>query len=181
MPGITVNWLRHCGGVVLCRWVQSVVACSAAVLLTGVLACGTCRGAAPAWVDASEYGFDAADATSALQAAIDSGAATVFVPNMGTDWIIRPIFLNSSNQEIIFAEGVVVTAKEGQFHGLTDTLFTARDQDGITLIGYGATLRMHKDDYLGPDYTHSEFRNALRFYSLQQYNGAGTDAAGYGR
>ena len=40
-------------------------------------------------VDASKYGngFNAIGATVALQGAIDSKADTVFVPNMGTDWI----------------------------------------------------------------------------------------------
>jgi len=117
-------------------------------------------------VDALTFGFDPADATSALQAAIDTGAQTVIVPNMGTDWIIRPVFLNNSNQEIIFEEGVVVTAKVGEFHGQADSLFSGWSRENITITGYGATLRMQKQDYLGPDYTWSESRMGLRFYSF---------------
>ena len=38
-------------------------------------------------VKASSFGFDPADATRALQAAIDSGAAKVIVDNPGKPWI----------------------------------------------------------------------------------------------
>ena len=58
------------------------------------------------------WGFDPEDATEALQAAIDSGAKKVVVPNMHTDWIIQPIRL-AGNQELIFERGTVVSAKRG--------------------------------------------------------------------
>jgi len=76
------------------------------------------------------------------------------------------VFLNNSNQEIIFEEGVVVTAKVGEFHGQADSLFSGWSRENITITGYGATLRMQKQDYLGPDYTWSESRMGLRFYSF---------------
>jgi len=135
-------------------------------LVVWFIACPLCFADPPDWVDASTFGFDPNDATAALQAAIDTGAHVVFVPNMGTDWIIRPIFLNSSNQEILFEQGVVVTAKKNEFHGTTDSLFTGYDRSGITFTGYGATLRMHRDDYVGPDYTQSESRMGIRLYTV---------------
>ena len=57
-------------------------------------------------VDASDYGYNPADATSALQSAINTGADTVIVPYMGpgNDWIVEPIFLTAGNQTIIFEE-----------------------------------------------------------------------------
>ena len=121
----------------------------------------------PAFVDAGAYGFDPVDATDTLQDALDTGAKIVFVPNMGTDWIIRPIFLNHSNQEIIFEEGVVVTAKEGEFHGHVDSLFSGWDRENITITGYGATLKMRKDDYMHEPYTWSEARCGIRCYSFK--------------
>ncbi|MHB9070869.1 MAG: right-handed parallel beta-helix repeat-containing protein [Sedimentisphaerales bacterium] len=139
---------------------------SAILIINIVVLCVPCM-AVPDWVDASTYGFNATDATDALQAAINTGAKVVFVPNMGTDWIIRPIFLNSSNQEIQFANGVVVTAKRGEFHGNVDSLFTAYTKTNITLTGYGATLRMWKQDYIGGDYTPSESRLAIRLYTME--------------
>jgi hypothetical protein len=107
---------------------------------------------------ASQYGFNDQDATSALQTAIDSKAAdTLIVRNMGKDWIVTPIFLRSANQTIIFESGVIVTAKKGAFHGNNDCLFSTRtainvgsNANNISLIGYGATFRMQKAEYMNP-------------------------------
>jgi hypothetical protein len=97
--------------------------------------------------NAAWWGFNEKDSTAALQAAIDSGAEKIFIPNMDKDWIVEPLFLNTDDQEIIFEAGVVVIAKKGSFKGTNDSLFTAEDKQNITLRGYGATLRMHKKDY----------------------------------
>ena len=136
-----------------------------AILFVSVLVCSTCQAVPPEFVAASDYGFNSVDATSALQDAIDTGAKVVLVQNMGTDWIIRPVFLNSSNQEIVFEEGVVVTAKEGEFHGHADSLFSGWDRDNLTITGYGATVQMRKQDYMNPPYAWSEARMAFRLYS----------------
>lgn len=116
--------------------------------------------------NAAWWGFDAADATDALQAAINSGAKKVIVPAMGTDWIVRPIKL-ASDQEIEFRKGVVVTAKKGEFRGGNDCLFRAENQKNITLTGQGAVLRMQKQDYMNPPYTKAEWRNVLQFGSCE--------------
>ena len=63
--------------------------------------------------NAAWWGFDKHDSTDALQSAINSGAKRVIIPNMVDDWIVRPIKL-ASNQELIFEDGVVVTAKNGE-------------------------------------------------------------------
>jgi hypothetical protein len=102
-------------------------------------------------VDASKYGFNATDATAALNAAIASRADTVFVPYMGTDWIVTPIF-PISNQTIIFQKDVNVVAKKGAFLGEQDCLFRIQKVSSIALIGYGATFRMQKADYMKPPY-----------------------------
>lgn len=111
---------------------------------------------------AADWGFDPEDSTEYIQAAINSGARTVVIQNMGADWVVEPITL-VSNQLIVFEPGVVVVAKRGAFHGVYDCLFTGRSVNNLTLHGYGATLRMHKADYIGPDYTHSEWRSCLWF------------------
>ena len=97
--------------------------------------------------DAAWWGFDPEDATEGLQAAIDSGARRLIVPNMRADWIIRPIRL-ASNQEIIFERGTVVSAKRGEYRGKGDSMFTAQDVENLTIRGYGATFRMWKQDYI---------------------------------
>jgi len=110
---------------------------------------------------ASWWGFDANDTTRALQAAIQSGAATVVVPKMDSDWIVTPIRLTQNNQTILFEEGVTVRAKAGEFHARHSRLFNAQDRENLTLIGYGATLAMRREDYLKEPYTPGEHRHAL--------------------
>lgn len=97
--------------------------------------------------NAAWWGFDEDDSTKALQAAINSGAKRVIVPNMTTDWIVRPITL-AGDQELVLEEGVVVTAKRGSYRGGGDSVFSARDIANLTIRGYGATVRMQKEDYI---------------------------------
>ena len=59
--------------------------------------------------NAAWWGFDEEDATEAIQAAIRSGAKRVIVPNVGKDWIVRPLQL-ASDQELVLEPGVVITA-----------------------------------------------------------------------
>ena len=92
------------------------------------------------------WGFDADDSTRFLQAAIDSGARKVIVPYRGAPWIITPVKLRS-DLELVFEPGVLVLAKKGSFHGGNDSLFAAVDAHDVTVRGYGAMLRMRKQDY----------------------------------
>jgi len=108
--------------------------------------------------NAAWWGFDKDDSTAAIQGAINSGAKKVIVPFVGSDWIVRPVHL-VSNQQITFEPGVVVAAKKGEFKGSHDSLFRASNKNNITLIGYGATWCMQKQDYLDPNnYTKAEWR-----------------------
>lgn len=118
---------------------------------------GEIRDANAAW-----WGFDEEDATAALQSAIDSKASKVVVPYMGRPWVVRPIRLRG-DLELFFEPGVVVLAKRGEFRGRGDSLFRAQDASGITMRGYGATLRMHKRDYQQPPYDKAEWRMGLSF------------------
>lgn len=120
------------------------------------------KSGARADANAAWWGFDAADATGALQAAIDSGAKTVRVPYMGRPWIIRPVKLRG-DLELVFEPGVLVLAKEGEFRGKGDSLFTAADVSNVAVRGYGATLRMRKKDYQNPPYDKAEWRMGLAF------------------
>jgi hypothetical protein len=82
-------------------------------------------------VKAYSFGFDPADATRALQAAIDSGAAKVIVDNLGKPWIVDRIAL-ASNQEVCFEKGTEVLAKPGAFQSPGDALFRAHLKQNIT-------------------------------------------------
>lgn len=123
----------------------------------------------PGYVDASTFGFNATDATSALQSAINTGQ-NVYVPNMGTPWYVTPIELNHSNQTIQFQSGTVVEAKPGAFLGGGDSLFTAWYTSNVKMIGYGATLKMHKNDYLqNPPYQPGEWRMGISLNTVSGF------------
>lgn len=130
--------------------------------------------------NAAWWGFDEQDSTNALQSAINSGAPKVIVPFMGKDWIVRPIYL-ASDQEIVFEPGVVVTAKKGEFKGNHDSLFRANSKKNITLSGYGAVMRMHKEDYLDPNnYEKGEWRMGLYLMSCSNVKVLGLTIADTG-
>ncbi len=112
--------------------------------------------------NAEWWGFQPEDATACLQAAIDSGAARVVVPYMGADWVVTPIRLRGY-LELTFEPGVVVQAKQGEFKGKGDSLFSAADESHVKITGYGATLRMRKQDYQNPPYEPAEWRMTLSF------------------
>jgi hypothetical protein len=106
--------------------------------------------------------FNAADATGGLQGAINSAKDTVVVPFMGagTEWIVTPIKC-ASNRTIIFEKGVIVTAKTGAFIGTNDCLFRIDNVSNVSLIGYGATFRMQKADYMKSPYVTEQWRHGI--------------------
>ncbi|OGV68561.1 MAG: hypothetical protein A2283_20105 [Lentisphaerae bacterium RIFOXYA12_FULL_48_11] len=111
------------------------------------------------------WGFDPADSTRALQSAIDSGVRKLIVGNMGQPWVVDKIQL-AGDQEIVFEKGTVVQARRGAFKGKADSLFTASLKQNITLTGYGAALRMWRQDYDDPaQYEHAEWRHTLSIRS----------------
>ena len=115
------------------------------------------------WVD--EFAKpEAVDDTAAFQAAIDSGADEVIVPNRGKPWIVMPVF-GRSNLTLKFEKGAVVEAKRGEFRGVLDSVLKFDCCTNVTVSGYGATLRMHKWDYHAAPYKRSEWRNGLSFLS----------------
>lgn len=117
--------------------------------------------------NAAWWGFDADDATHAIQSAINSGATKVVIPYVGSDWNVRPLRL-ASQQEIDFDPGVVVVAKNGAFRGPQDCLFRGQEINKVTLRGYGAVLRMRKEEYREPDYEKSEFRHVLGLFGATE-------------
>ncbi|MBR4976971.1 MAG: hypothetical protein IKY61_07940, partial [Thermoguttaceae bacterium] len=72
----------------------------------------TAQAAASERVVASAFGFDAADSTAFLQAAIDSGARTVVVDKQAGSWVTTPLTLRS-DLELVLEEGVEIVAKAG--------------------------------------------------------------------
>ncbi len=113
--------------------------------------------------NAYQYGQDPKDGTRILQQAIDSGAEVVFIPNPGEPWITAPLSLRD-NLTLIFEEGTVIQAKEGEFKDLGANLISARDKSNITIIGNGAILKMNKEEYLGDDHKQGEWRHVVGLY-----------------
>lgn len=112
-------------------------------------------------VRASDFGFDAVDATDALQTALDHPTAdTVIIDNVDQPWITRPLFIRRSNLVVIVEDGVEIVAKEGGFPGANDSLLSIDAEHDITISGYGATMRMLK-----PEYTSGEWRMAVALRS----------------
>lgn len=118
-------------------------------------------------VKVSSFGFDPEDSTRFIQAAIDSGAEKVIFDKMPSPWVTLPL-RGASRQELFFALGVELVAKKGAFLDKNDVLITFRDAEDVSLVGHGATLRMHKSDYFKPPYEKSEWRHALSFLTCRR-------------
>lgn len=101
---------------------------------------------------ASSFGYNSIDATSAFFAAIKSDNNTIIIDRQPTPWIVDTnTFWDLHNKKIIFEPGVVVKAKEGAFLGRGDNLMRINRAVNVELIGYGATLRMNRSEYLSLD------------------------------
>ena len=72
------------------------------------------RAGARAEARASWWGFDPADSTAPLQAALTSGVARLVVEKMPSPWIVTPL-TGASNLELVLEPGVEIQAKPGEF------------------------------------------------------------------
>lgn len=116
---------------------------------------------------ASWWGFDADDSTAALQAAMDSGAKRLIVEKMPSPWIVEPLQIRRDNLAIVLEEGAVIEAKRGSFKSTKDALLSIVDGQHIVIrgLGQGATLRMHRDDYMAKGYKKGEHRHCINLRS----------------
>jgi Right handed beta helix region len=111
-------------------------------------------------VSAAWWGFDPEDATSSLQASLDSGARIVVVPAMGRPWITRPLSIRSGTT-LVLEEGVELITKKGDFRRNDAALFLLKDVEDVVILGYGARCAMRKEDYRRGPYEKSEWRHAV--------------------
>ncbi len=118
-------------------------------------------------VAASSFGWNPADATKCLQAALDSGAKRIVVDRQASEWLVETVKV-PSNVEIVFADGVSVRAKPGSMVRPTDCLFRLKDVTNVVMRGEGnARLAMNRSDYLDPKrYRHAEWRHLLSLHSV---------------
>lgn len=100
-------------------------------------------------VYASDFGFDPADSTPALTAALDSDADVVIIDNVGQDWITGPLWIRRDDVTVILADGVVLRGKVNSFPDKRDGIWRIDSRRNVKLIGYGATCVMDKAEYTG--------------------------------
>ena len=97
---------------------------------------------------ASSFGWNADDATSAFQEAINSSADTIIIDKQASDWIVGPsAFWDIQDKTIIFQPSVIIKAKTGAFPDNNDCLLKLIRANNIKIIGYGATFQMNKAEY----------------------------------
>lgn len=152
---------------------------NAADCSNGTMAVATCCGS-------FNMADDAGDG-EALQAMLDSGLSTAFVPAIGRPWVINASLHMRSHQTVVLAPGVEIQARKGGYHcngtGIPRslrpskycqsptqpckchgnlTLFSATDVSHVHLLGFGAILRMHQADYSDPSrYQPAQWRPAV--------------------
>ena len=68
--------------------------------------------AVPEQVKVSDFGFDAADSTAYIQAALTSGARRVVLDKQSGPWVTLPLKMRSDT-ELILEPGVELLAKRG--------------------------------------------------------------------
>ena len=122
---------------------------------------GSCTEARASW-----WGFDPADSTAPLQAALTSGVARLVVDKMPSPWVTTPL-TGASNLELVLEPGVEIQAKPGEFRPKGACLLAFAGCTNIHIVGYGATLRMRHEDYMKPPYEKSEWRHALSILSCR--------------
>ena len=138
---------------------KRIIASFAALAAVAALAADT--------VKVSDFGYSAEDSTEFIRAALTSGARRVILDRQAGPWYTLPLKM-PSNIEFVLEPGVELVAKRGAFKGLNDYLLELRGCTNVTIRGgKGATLRMWKKDYQGPDYKHGEWRHTLRFSKCQ--------------
>jgi hypothetical protein len=133
--------------------------------------------------DDPQWGFDPADATVAIQNAIDSGAPTVLIPDIGQPWIVRPIMLRS-NLHLIMEPGAALEAMSGAYPNATDSVLNAVDIEDVVIDAYGALILMPKEEYIPPfdypDYMEGEWRNAVNIRGSRRVDVLGLSVDGTG-
>jgi len=102
------------------------------------------------------------------------------VDNTGLPWKTAPLSIYRNNITIILEPGVSIEALPGEFD-IYESLIRIRDQENITMIGYGAELKMQKQEYV--NLADSEFRHGVSLQSSINIYIAGLliRDTGYGR
>ena len=115
---------------------------------------------------ASWWGFDAADSTPYLRAALASKASTLTLDRQDGPWVTKPIW-GRSDLRLVIPEGVELLAKRGEYRKSGDTLLRFDCATNVVVTG-GGTIRMWFEDYTNRAlYAWSEWRHAVALASCR--------------
>lgn len=125
-------------------------------------------------VHAKDFGWDPQHATAALQAAIDSGASTVVVDDMGSPWYVR--FVNVTNKNglaVVFKKGVKVlcdeeTKRENKAYA---AMFDVKDCENLVFAGETGNA---EDVTIGEYANYDERRKLCHDYGISAFSLVGT-------
>lgn len=115
---------------------------------------------------ASWWGFNVEDSTECLQSAISSGVPELIVDFTGRPWFVRPL-TGISGQTLIFEYGTEIVAKKGAYKGAADVMLSYVNAENVKLIGPGATMRVHREDYAKAPYAKGEHRHIISLCSCK--------------
>ncbi len=119
----------------------------------------------PSCTGVQTVSFVPGDATAAIQAALDGDACTVVIPNVGQPWLTGPLFINRDDVTLVFEPGVELVARVGAFSRRGDDLIRVIQARGVTICGYGATIRMQNG--VDAAYLDGEWRHAIDLVAAQ--------------
>lgn len=113
----------------------------------------------------TDLSYDPNDSTPFLQFALEESTAdTVIIDYVGGAWKTGPLRLERDNLTIILEDSVVIEALPGAFD-IYEPLIRIRDRENINIVGYGATLRMQRAEYV--QLADSEYRHGIRLASAK--------------
>ena len=117
--------------------------------------------------EVSWWGYDGADSTPYIQAALSSKARKVTLDRRDGPWFARPLW-GRSDLTLVVPQGVELCAKRGEFRRQADFLLRFNSATNVTLTG-GGTIRMWFEDYTNKAlYAWSEWRHAVAFLSCHR-------------
>ena len=134
----------------------------------------------PKLSNASCWGFSGVDDTAALQSMLKCTTERLVVPNYGVPWVTAPLWVVPKEgldrsaghpRRVELEEGTTLEALRGNssyqgrsYQDLNTALLVIADVDGFALVGLGkgATIRMHKDEYVNSSlFRHAEWRMGI--------------------
>ncbi len=128
-------------------------------------------------IDASSFGWNGIDDTQALYDAFTANVDTLFVDKQVGYWVSGPLIFDNTvnNKVVIFERDIKIKALSGAFDTyLYNGLFTFINCSNVSLIGYGATIQMNKQEYIDLN-DGSEWRHNISLNGCNNFNISGLE------